>query len=348
MNYYEIITINEKEKWDNTVKSFEKFDVNYMNAYAESFQLSGEGEPFLFYYNDGNTRAINVFMKRDIGLSKNLLNKIELNRYFDISTPYGYGGFLVEGNMDFDKVNSSYRGYCESENFVSEFVRFHLCNEYHLKYDGFVETNTRNIIRELDISLDEIYSDFEQKVRKSLKKASKANLEIEIDHSGEKFQDFLNIYYSTMERNDAKDNFYFKSDFFETINSMRNHIVYFHVLYEGKVISTELVLYGKENCYSFLGGTDKEYFHLNSNNFLKYEIIKWAKSIGLKRFILGGGYGQDDGIYKYKKSFAPSGIYDFYIGKNIFNEKLYNELIGICTKSLDFDASTSFFPLYRA
>ncbi|MFK4998691.1 GNAT family N-acetyltransferase [Bacillus sp. N9] len=82
---------------------------------------------------------------------------------------------------------------------------------------------------------------------------------------------------------------------------MKGNFVYIHVLNEDKVVSTELVLYGSENCYSFLGGTDRNYFKLQPNTLLKYEVIKWAKEKGLKRFILGGGYGKDDGIYKYKK-----------------------------------------------
>nr|WP_245204247.1 GNAT family N-acetyltransferase [Ammoniphilus resinae] len=189
--------------------------------------------------------------------------------------------------------------------------------------------------------------DFEHKVRKSIKKATKTGLEIEIDSKGSRLDDFLKMYYGTMDRSNAKENFYFKEDFFQIINEMTNQYVYFHVLYEGQVISTELVIYGTENCYSFLGGTNREFFHLNANSLLKFEIIKWAKEKGLKRFILGGGYGADDGIYKYKKSFAPNGVYDFYVGKKIFDREKYNELVKIRSKEEEFNPGTSFFPLYR-
>ncbi|WP_218143812.1 GNAT family N-acetyltransferase [Planococcus faecalis] len=115
-----------------------------------------------------------------------------------------------------------------------------------------------------------------------------------------------------------------------------------------KIISTELVIFGSENCYSFLGGTDREYFHLSANNYLKYEIIKWAKEKGLKRFILGGGYGADDGIFKYKKSFAPNGVCSFYVGKKVFNEEKYNELVQMRNEDMGFESDNLFFPKYRA
>lgn len=62
----------------------------------------------------------------------------------------------------------------------------------------------------------------------------------------------------------------------------------FHGKFGEKIISTELVLDGASNCYSYLGGTDSEYFYTRVNASLKYEIIKWAKEKGLKDFVLGG------------------------------------------------------------
>ncbi|MCB6759171.1 GNAT family N-acetyltransferase, partial [Phocaeicola vulgatus] len=86
-----------------------------------------------------------------------------------------------------------------------------------------------------------------------------------------------------------EEDFYFNREFFEKINKMKGNFAYFYVLYENKIISTELVIYGTENAYSYLGGTDSQYFGLRPNDFLKFEIIKWAKEKGLRNFILGGG-----------------------------------------------------------
>jgi Acetyltransferase (GNAT) domain len=341
-----IITIEQNEKWDSIVKGFENYDVNYLSGYAKAFAVHGEGEPLLFYYDDGDTKGINVVMKRDIALEKPFNDKLPINTLFDLSTPYGYGGFLINGE-NHHVVNQAYDNYCREMGYVSEFVRFHLINNYQSNYNGSIETHTHNIIRTLDMPFDDMLMDFEHKVRKSLKKAAKAELKIVINTTGARLDEFLNIYYGTMNRSNAKETFYFSEEFFESLNKMENNYIYFHVLYKKEIISTELVLYGNENCYSFLGGTKKEFFHLCSNNFLKYEIIKWAKNKGLKRFILGGGYGADDGIFKYKKSFAPSGITEFYIGKKIFNQEKYNELVQIRSADKNFNANTLFFPSYR-
>ena len=343
----QIIVLDEKEKWREIVKSFNKYDVFYLPEYVEALKIHGDGEPILFYYNDGKTKAMNVIMKRDIAKTEFFKDKIEENKYFDLSSPYGYGGFIIEGE-DYKKVNESYEEYCKKNNIICEFVRFHLLENYQEKYSGEAINIKHNIIRKLNMPPEEMLMDFEHKVRKNIKKANRNNLQIQIDTTGETLDNFLEIYYSTMDRNNAEQEYYFDKSFFEKINEMKENVAYFNVLYEGKIISTELVIYSPNNCYSYLGGTLSEYFDLRPNDFLKYEIIKWAYSKGIKNFILGGGYGgEDDGIYRYKKSFSPNGIYDFYIGKNIFNEKIYAELVKIREESGKIE-NTNFFPLYRA
>ncbi len=347
-----VINIDECFRWDSIVKSFRGYDVNYLSGYAKAFMINGDGEPLLFYYDNGKTRAINVVMKRDISELPAFKGKIPSRMWYDISTPYGYGGFLIDGE-DSDAVNEAYNTFCINNGFVCEFVRFHLINNYQNNYSGISETHTHNIIRSLELDIDEIYMDYEQKVRKNLRRANESNLYSEIDTSGARLDDFLEIYYSTMDRTNANGSYFFKREFFDMINKMVDNYVYVHVLSEGKVISTELVLYGSENCYSFLGGTNKDFFHLRPNDFLKHEIVKWAKAKGLKRFILGGGYGNDDGIFKYKKSLAPHGIFDFYIGKKIFNKEKYITLLALKQDNLIVDMTeddliSGFFPQYRA
>lgn len=344
----EIVNIEDKEKWNKTIKSFPEYEVFYLNEYVEAFELVEKCEPFLFYYNDGETKAINVFMKKDISKQKEFINKIPENKYFDISSPYGYGGFIIDGE-NYNKVNEKFIEYCIKNNIVSEFVRFNLFNKNIKYYYGKVENVKPNIVRKLNMPLEEMLMDFEHKVRKNLKRANSNNLKIKLDFNGEYLEEFLKIYYNTMERNSAKKEYYFSKEFFEKLMEMKDNSVIFNVIYNENIISTELVLYDEKNCYSFLGGTLNEYFFVRPNDFLKYEIIKWAYNKRLQNFVLGGGYSNsiDDGILKYKKSFAPKdGMVDFLVGKMIFDIDKYNELLEIRKKD-NFEFNNSFFPLYR-
>ena len=345
------IQVSEKERWNNIVKSIKCYDVFYLNEYVDAFMREDEsnGVPVLLYYVNGGDRAINVVFKRDVSKDRYFVGELETDTYFDLITSYGYGGFLGEIS-DYDTLNNMYIQYCIDNRYVCEFVRFELFSDYYQHYTGETESRTHNVVRNLESSMDEIWMDFKQKVRKNVKRAHTFGLEIIIDESGTHMNDFLRIYYGTMDRSDADAQFYFKKTFFEKLLSMDNAIM-FHVKFEGKIISTELVIYGAENCYSYLGGTDSEYFYTRANDYLKFEIVKWAKEKGFKNFVLGGGYGADDGIFQYKANLAPHGVRNFYIGRKIFDKAVYQQLLSVRSKgNKDMEnelISKSFFPAYR-
>ena len=339
--------IENQEKWDNVVKSFSNYDVFYLSGYVKAFMKENiqNGTPILLMYEDGNDRAVNIVFCRDIAQDPKMRGSVEPGILFDLITPYGYGGFW--GNIsDWGKLNETYITYCKAKGYVCEFVRFELFSDYAFHYDGSVESRSHNVVRSLELPLEDIWMDYKQKVRKNVNKANSYHLKCLIESSDVHLDDFLRIYYSTMERTQAEKQFFFSKGFFEDLCEMKDSFMFFHVVYEGKIISTELVIYGSENCYSFLGGTYQEYMYVRPNDYLKHEIIKWAKEKGLKNFVLGGGYGSDDGIFQYKFALAPHGVVDFYIGRRIFNHDAYDRLVGIRGDTLDLE--DRFFPLYRS
>jgi hypothetical protein len=349
MSIIQEIKAEEKERWNTIVRSFADYDVFYLNEYVTAFMQENKsnGEPVLLCYENGSSKAVNVVFRRDIAFDDKLKGKLEPGRYFDLISPYGYGGFwgLIE---DYEDLNRCYNEYCFLNHYICEFVRFELFGDYYKHYDGEVESRTHNVVRSLEMPMDKMWMDFKQKVRKNVNRANKNNLDIIIENTDEHLPEFLDIYYSTMDRSNAEEGYYFSKQFFEIINQMRENIMYFHVLYENKIISTELVIYGAKNAYSYLGGTNRDYFDLRPNDFLKYEIIKWAKEKGLKNFVLGGGYGADDGIFQYKTCLAPNGIVDFYIGRKVFDKSGYDKLTELRTKDNPDCLSSGYFPKYRA
>lgn len=342
------IEVWQVQEWNALVHSFSNYDVFYLNEYVTAFMNESQknGIPILLLYENGADKAINVVFKRDISKDDKLHGKIPEDTYFDLITPYGYGGFIGK-IKNYDCLNKEYNEYCKQKKYICEFVRFELLNDYYNNYDGNILTKTHNVIRSLEMPIDLMWMDFKQNVRKNVKRANKNGLKIINENTGQYLKDFLDIYYSTMDRNSANNDYYFSKDFFKKINDMKDNIMYFHVVYENKIISTELVIYGAENCYSYLGGTYKDYFDLRPNEFLKFEIIKWAKDKGLTNFILGGGYGADDGIFHYKTHFSPRGIVNFYIGKKIFDNENYEKLVKVRSVDNPLCIDSEFFPQYR-
>lgn len=336
-----VLDVNNKE-WNDLVKSFKNYGVHYLNEYVLAFKNHGDGEPLLFYYEGNNTRGINVVMRRCINDVDDFSN-IE-DKYYDLFTPYGYGGWIFEGEETKDAYDE-YIKWCLDNNIICEFVRFNLFDRRE-DYYGDVIPRVMNVVRNLEDDIENIQKDYERRVRKDLKKTN--DLKLIVDDKGEYLDDFLRIYYSTMDRNNAEDEYYFDRDFYNQIDKMNGNFTYFHVLLEDKIVSTELVIMDNNNMYSYLGGTDRDYYSYHPNHFIKDEIIKWGVNNHYKNFVLGGGYGSDDGIFLFKKGFSPNGLIQFYTGQKIFNEDMYNKLVNIkVNKGLNIEGN-KYFPLYRA
>jgi hypothetical protein len=152
-----------------------------------------------------------------------------------------------------------------------------------------------------------------------------------------------------MDRREANARYYFDRDFFRAIHAMGGSFTYFHALLQGQVISTELVLLSARRAYSFLGGTRAEHFSARPNDLLKYRVMAWSKDTGREAYVLGGGFGGNDGIFRYKQSFAPDGTVPFFTGRRVLDATAYAQLVDARSHAgASRAADPSFFPAYRA
>ena len=125
---FEIISLDNYEYWDKIVKSFALYDVYYLSGYSKGFYIHGDGTPLLFYYHDNDIRGICVMIKRDVTHTEYFKNTVENGKWFDIVTPYGYGGFIFEGILNaevIERFNEVYSNKLKEENIISVFVRYH-------------------------------------------------------------------------------------------------------------------------------------------------------------------------------------------------------------------------------
>jgi len=351
----EIIRIDNAERWDKLVKSFSAHDVYYLSGYVKAFQIHGDGEPLLFYYHTNDLSGICVMMKRDIAKDPNFRNKIPENTYFDIITPYGYGGFIFEGNVSAENIaifDKSYRALLQSENIISVFVRFHpqLENSNVLREVSEVIDLGKTI--EMDLSTEElIWQNISSKNRNVIRGAEKKGVVIKKGKSIELFSKFIEIYNSTMQKDNAELYYYFSNEFYNSIhNDLYNHYDMYYAEFEGEIIAMSIILYANGRIHYHLSGSVFKYRNLAPTNLLLYMVALWGAENGYKTFHLGGGVGSgEDGLFKFKKAFNRNSGLQFSISKQVIKHEIYDELVKIRTvQSSDFDLQCGFFPLYRA
>ena len=337
--------MSQAKEWDELVCSFANYDVYYLSSYVKAFQIHGDGEPQLFYYNENGLRGIYVYMKRNTAIEG----------IYDSITPYGYGGFLLEGDYSNENMNALWNAYVDkmkSENIVDNFVRYHpvLANAVPMKTCSDVIDLGKTV--SMDLTSEEvIWKNIHSKNRNMIRKAEKNGIVIKHGQGLELFDDFIKIYNATMDKDNAEHYYYFKPEFYKSIHEdLKDNYEMFWAEYDGKIIAMSIMIFANGRLNYHLSGSDLQYRNLAPSNLLLYKAAMWGMEKGMKTFHLGGGVGSgEDNLYKFKIAFNRFSDCQFSIAKHIFDNEKYDELVAErASRDAGFDKESKFFPLYRS
>nr|WP_256522620.1 GNAT family N-acetyltransferase [Halobacillus sp. A5] len=307
------------------------------------------GECKVFKLNSEFGEVYHMFIKREIPM------KLNGYTYYDLVTPYGYGGPLIVDYKEGCKEKLVYEfeikfgEYCKERNIVSEFVRFHPivknANDFKRCYE--IEHVRDTVGTNLFDFEDPFQSEFSKSCRKNVRKALNEKVSYRITKDPNNLKRFKDVYFSTMNRNQASEYYYFDNEYFsKCMDLFGDNIVVVEALYGEEIIAMGFYFIYGDKIHIHLSGTLSEYLYLSPAYILRYAITLWGKENGFALIHHGGGRSNspEDSLYKFKKQFGKNTEFFFYTGKKVWNEEVYNELSRINS----LKENTSFFPAYRS
>ncbi|WKA53864.1 GNAT family N-acetyltransferase [Planococcus shixiaomingii] len=337
--------IRDNNRWNEVVSSFEKSDVYYTYEYCSAAAKQEGGIARLIYYKNAYGTVIYpiIIRKIETRMEKPL---------FDITTPYGYGGPLIMGEKEILKeFKSIFHSYCKSTGIVTEVIRFHplLNNVSYSESYCELQYIRKTTAVDLEFELPIIRESYSKMNRRNISKAHKHGLQCrEVEKNTENIMVFWKLYKETMNRKNASNYYYFNKNFIEqqlkNTPISKSHLLF--VFHGEKIISAVILFTAPLFAHYHLGASDSEYLSYKPNNLIFDFMVEVAKKEGSMLLHLGGGYQENDSLFKYKTSFTNNNLFDFYIGKNIFDHTLYNEIIA--DKEFSADSDEEYFPLYRS
>ena len=340
-----VYTMDQPDQWDGIVRSFSHYDTYWLSGYVKAFQIHGDGEPLLFHYENDKTRGINVVMKRDIAKDKHFSGKIQAGEYYDFASPYGYGGWLIEGN-DTIGLFEAYDSWTRQNQVISEFVRFHPILKNHEFCEGYYQVTGMGDVVHMNLSSPEtIWENLTSKNRNMIRKARKNGVRIYYGRFQKIYERFLEIYNTTMDRDNAEAYYYFQPAFYQSIlEDLPRNAQVFWAEKDGKTIAASIILSANGMMNYHLSGSLREFSTFAPSNLILYEAALWGCENGYRTFYLGGGVGSgEDSLFHFKRAFYKGELHRFYIGKRIFNQGIYDSLVNMREK-----AERNYFPEYRA
>ncbi len=324
-----------------------KYDIYFTREYAMVNELVETGEAKFFEIRSKNGHITHSAIKREIHTT------VEGEKYYDLISPYGYGGPIIHEASNREKLIEEFEEcfsiYCNNNNIVSEFVRFHPVFENHVDMKGIYDISYMRQTVGTDFKKfeDTFQNEFSRTARTRIRKRLRDDrFTFHVDRGFEDIEEFINIYNHTMERHNASQFYYFNKEYFHALkDKFHENILTISVKFENRIIAMGLYFLSGDIIHDHLNGTDPDYLEFSPAYLLKYASMMWGVENGYSLIHYGGGVSnaEDDPVLHFKKRFSKHTEFEFYIGKRIWNEKVYSQLCNL----RGMDTNRAFFPAYR-
>jgi hypothetical protein len=345
---------DDLRRWHSLLDDWPAREVFAHPEYLRLFTCPGE-RPTCFVFSSSSGVLVHPTILRDL---RALAFWTDEAAWDVLAPPFGYGGPFVIAADDrvqlFRAFFTSFREWAADTHVASEYHAFNPKDDQEVPYPGQVLARAPTVLRATDLSKDAIWLDYKGSVRTDIRNARQLDLAIEDDLEGQRVAEFLSVYESTMDRNEAASQYRLTLEFLQRLNEqLKGYYAYFHCLERDHVISTELVLVSGDSTFFFRGGTLGERLRTRANHLLKHRIIEWSHEQGKRFYLLGGGNSAEDSLFKYKRSFAPHGVRKHRAGTWVLEPELYQRLVSArrsheAGEGRSWSARPGFFPEYRA
>lgn len=263
--------------------------------------------------------------------------------------PLCLNGGLPEG-CGAPKFADLFARHCREERIIAEFAHLSPWVSDALLEPDYIQTNREIVYVDLTQSAEEIWThSFSSAARRQAKQGQRAGVRVRRATSTDDVREFHRLYTRTMERRDALERYFFPLEhflaFFETMPANA-----FFVLaeYEGRVVAGGLFFQDRTELHWHLSASDREYGPVRPVNVYVHETICQALGQGRERMIMGGGYGKDDGVFRFKAKFSPLRA-RFCTYRRVHDAAAYAALTQAWSSYYEgAQPGDGFFPAYRA
>ena len=327
---FRVIPLENRKEWEHVLSFVQTYDFYHTASYH---QLDKSGNARLLTFQEGN----------DIIALPLIFREIEKTPYFDVTSVYGYAGWIRSKDADFEGIEQILQDYFEEEKVISAFSRIHpIIEGADLFPVGLVEKSNETLGVNLSLDLKEWFRHYSRSVRGAINRNRKNGIEVRMSKSPHDAKIFADIYRMAMVRLGAPSHLFFSSEYFETLLQSEEFDA-FILLADllGTTIGGAIFISCNEFMAYHLGAMVEEYEKHSPLKLLIDEAGKIGNQRNLSVLHLGGGYGgENDNLYVFKQRMA-SLSYTFKIWKWIVNDKVYQEL--------SFGKKmTNYFPVYRS
>lgn len=324
-------------------------DTYFEPEYGRLCQLVDGGDCDIFTLETANGKLQNMFIKRPVPY---LLEGVQ---YYDIVTPYGYGGPIIHSASNKEALLREYaeafEKYCAEQHIICEFVRYHPIFRNYADFESVYETvfSRHTVGTNLRDYADPVQEEFSKSARKEVRKAEAAGVTCTVHPNPDSLDVFRKLYEETMDRNNAGAMYYFPDEYYEILTtSLKDSVLEVRAHFEGEIIASEIYFITGNIMHAHLLGSNQKLLEVSGGALIEATAARWGRENGYEYIHHGGGRSaaEDDPLFKYKKKFGKNTEFDFYMGKRIWNQAVYDRMVALREAEGEIE-NPGYFPKYR-
>jgi len=245
------------------------------------------------------------------------------------NTPFNIG-YLPKGPMPDKKLIDTLKKVGREENCIFIQLEPNVVQSSNLKVQNELKPSFHPLftkytfVLDLTKSEDELLKNMHHKTRYNIRVAQKHEVQVIEENSDKAFKEYLKLTKETTKR----QSFFAHSEQYHRFmwKTLRGKIAHlFLAKYKGKILAAWIVfVYGGTLYYPY-GASSSEHREVMASNLVMWEVIKWGKKIGLKKFDMWGALelNPDEhdpwfGFHRFKEGYGPKhvefvGSYDLVI-----------------------------------
>ena len=330
----QVYFISDSVRWTELLRLFGYSDIYHTFEYSslEAERIGGIANLIIINLPTGIIGLPVIFRK--------IPNEI---CYQDAISVYGYNGVLTSTSLTSDDFLSGIKkikAALVKRDCVSLFNRESNFTPYRLTES--IETGK---VLAVDLLQDlELYEkSLAEGHRQEIKALRKLNYIVVKSSEPRVVEDFHEVYEQTMLRRGAKINYFFSTNYFDSVLKIHWSIPDLRVVYhEGKMVAGAIFITQGDHMYYMFSGSILGVSHYPAMKLILDQVIRENLNNGKKLLHLGGGLGgKQDSLYQFKFGFGKV-VLPFYTTQWILIPEVYNRL------SAHVITDTSFFPKYRS
>lgn len=286
-----------------------------------------------------------------------IIRKIPYSDHLDAISPYGYPCplFLKNELNTIIPLIKILPGALKSFNIISAFIRLHpILSDYNFNpfIVGKLVNHGRTVYIDLHKSNAEIWRQTRSTTKNLINQLKREGFQASLDVEFEFYEEFIEIYYETMNSLNASNNYFFpKKYFYKLKNNLKEKLFLCLVKDKNNKIAAGGLFTSNDGIVQYHLSGSREAYKKNSPIRLMIDFIRiYFKNKGAKVMHLGGGVGcNEDNLFNFKKGFSKE-FSEFHSWRLICDETIYDFLCKDFLKNQDplKEESQFFFPLYRS